>query len=99
MEPGASCPTDGSIVPLTQSNLVKVGVRRASDILQTINWRLITGVLLSLLLVAVTVLVSANHIQARPWEKGRGKDLGVVVYRTEGSTLPLETFHSKGQIT
>lgn len=57
MDAGSECPTDGPIVPQTESNMILVGARRSDDILLEVNWRLIIGVLAGFsLCVALTVL-------------------------------------------
>lgn len=57
MAAGSECPTDGPIVPQTESNMILVGARRSDDILLEVNWRLIIGVLAGFsLCVALTVL-------------------------------------------
>jgi len=91
MEAGSECPTDGPIVPQTESNMILVGARRSDDILLEVNWRLIIGVLAGFFLCVSLTVLALYYFQSRAWS--RSQTTPKPAYRAEGEQLQLVGLH------
>jgi len=98
MEAGASCPTSGTFVPLTQSNLVLIGARQSQNIVTNANWALIVAVLVGFvatLLVSVGVMA---YFQNRAWAGAEEGPVEAEQYKKSALAMDLAGLHQHGQV-
>ena len=67
MGPGATCPTEASIVPMDAATLLRLGSRRGERLATSLNWRLVASAVGALAAAAVLGVGSILLLQWQPW--------------------------------
>jgi hypothetical protein len=94
---GESCPTDGSISPMTATTLVQLGVKRDSKIVVAPSWPVIIAILVGLALAAIAALGTVYWLQHSDWDtrsrqsvpgyKQAARAVALADWRSLGTTL------------
>ncbi|OQR91467.1 hypothetical protein THRCLA_08988 [Thraustotheca clavata] len=95
MEIGVKCPTEGSIVPMNQGNLIMLSAKSGSNIILEPNWGLIAGLLCALFGVVAGLICGLYYFRRKSWVSKHSSTGG---YKDIARNANLGNLHSKGTI-
>ena len=95
---GTKCPGDGKtpFLPMTESNIVSLGIKTDSKIILAPNWTLMLGLVGGLFGMIVFVIGGLHYFRRKSWAAGDSD--GGPSYRREARSATLRELHEQGSV-